>query len=257
MFKIDQVNSLLDCELCNQLLVDPVTIVCGYSVCKKHLGELLEKSMEENKFQCVLCQRQHTVPIEGFIVNRQIQKSLDIELNKFKPSRIYEECKKAINDAKSNFAKIEEIEMNPESFIYDYFAEILRQVDLRREELKLKADNCSDEIIKSIECSKENCLRLSKNGKRIDVHKQKKELDELLKCFDKFDFEEQKLDKIGQCVVLLNKGLEATFNEYKFSVIGNKDFYFEHEEIGMENIFGRFKEIEMVYVIYLILLVFN
>ena len=71
---------------------------------------------------------------------------------------------------------IEEIEKNPESFIYDYFAEIIRQVDLRREQIKSTVYSCSDEINKSIECSKESCLRLSKNGKRIDVHKQKKGL---------------------------------------------------------------------------------
>ncbi len=37
MFKIDKVKTLFDCSLCNQLLVDPVTIPCGNSICKKHL----------------------------------------------------------------------------------------------------------------------------------------------------------------------------------------------------------------------------
>jgi hypothetical protein len=35
MFKIDQVENLWDCEQCNQLIIDPVTIVCGYSVCNR------------------------------------------------------------------------------------------------------------------------------------------------------------------------------------------------------------------------------
>lgn len=34
MFKIDQENSIFDYDICNKLLVDPVTIVCGNSVCK-------------------------------------------------------------------------------------------------------------------------------------------------------------------------------------------------------------------------------
>ncbi len=189
MFKIDQVKGLLDCEQCLQLLVNPITIPCGYSVCKKHLDEQLENSMEENKFQCVLCQRQHVVPTEGFVINRRLQDALEIELNKFKPSQAYEDCKKIINDAKDYVAKIEALNKDPETYIYDYFEEIKRLVDLRREEIKLRVDSCSDEMIRSIENSKENCVRLAKEGRRLkmDINKQKKVLDELLERFDRFD----------------------------------------------------------------------
>jgi hypothetical protein len=54
MFKIDQVENLFDCEQCNQLLIDPITLLCGYSVCKIHLDELLESSLKEsNTHFCV------------------------------------------------------------------------------------------------------------------------------------------------------------------------------------------------------------
>ena len=59
---------------------------------KKHLDELLENSMEDNKFQCELCHEEHNIPDKGFVVNRRIQDELDIELNKFKPSQMSEEC---------------------------------------------------------------------------------------------------------------------------------------------------------------------
>ncbi len=39
MFKIDQVKNLFDCDQCNQLLVDPIALPCGNSVCKKHVDE--------------------------------------------------------------------------------------------------------------------------------------------------------------------------------------------------------------------------
>ena len=42
-------------------------------------------------------------------------------------------------------------------YFNEYFEELKRQVDLRREELKLKLDNYSDEIIQSIESTKDNC----------------------------------------------------------------------------------------------------
>ncbi len=46
MFKIDQAKNLFNCEQCNQLLVDPVTLPCGYSVCKRRLDRLLENSQK-------------------------------------------------------------------------------------------------------------------------------------------------------------------------------------------------------------------
>jgi hypothetical protein len=47
------------------------------------------------------------------------------------------------------------LEKEPENYIFEYFEDLKRQVDLRREELKLKLDNCSDEIIQTIERTKE------------------------------------------------------------------------------------------------------
>ena len=248
MFKIDQVKGLLDCEQCLQLLVNPITIPCGYSVCKKHLDELLENSMEENKFQCVLCQRQHVVPIEGFVINRRLQDALEIELNKFKPSQVYENCKMELNDAKDNVAKIEALEKDPEFYIYEYFEEIKRQVDLRREEIKLRVDSCSDEMIRSIENSKENCVRLAKEGRRLkmDINKQKKALDELLERFDRFDIDEKEFEEIKESVVLLNRSITFKIEELKCSVVGNKIYSFEIKDIDIENNFGSLKVFEKV-----------
>ncbi len=59
MFKIDKVKIQFDCSLCNKLLVDPVTIPCGYSKCKKHLPDevLVEGSnISEKSFKCGICQ---------------------------------------------------------------------------------------------------------------------------------------------------------------------------------------------------------
>ena len=248
MFKIDQVKGLLDCEQCLQLLVNPITIPCGYSVCKKHLDELLENSMEENKFQCVLCQRQHVVPIEGFVINRRLQDALEIELNKFKPSQLYENCKRELNDAKDNVAKIEALNKDPETYIYDYFEEIKRLVDLRREEIKLRVDSCSDEMIRSIENSKENCVRLAKEGRRLkmDINKQKKVLDELLERFDRFDIDEKEFKEIKESVVLLNRSITFKIEELKCSVVGNKVYSFEIKDIDIENNFGSLKVVEKV-----------
>ena len=74
------------------------------------------------------------------LLSTDVSKSLDIELNKFKQSQIYEDCEMVLNEAKKNIADIDALQEDPENFIYSYFEEIKKQVDLRREELKLKLD---------------------------------------------------------------------------------------------------------------------
>ena len=169
-YKIDQVKNLFDCEQCNQLLVVPVTLPCGFSVCKRHLDEQLDSTQKKiRKFECEVCDEKHNIPDKGFAINKSIQNALNIKLNTLKLNPVYEECKREINDAENNIKNIENLDKDTENYIFKYFEELKRQVDLRREELKLKLDNCSDEIIKSIESTKENCIKLFKETKCLSA----------------------------------------------------------------------------------------
>ncbi len=168
MFKTDQVKNLFDCEQCNQLLVDPVALPCGNSLCKRHLDDLLENTPTEmNKFECQLCKKKHSIPEDGFAINKRIQNALNIKLSTLKLNPVYEECKTEINEAKMNIQMIEDLDKDLENLIYEYFEELKRQVDLWREALKLKLCNCSDEILQSIEITKENRIKLSKETRRL------------------------------------------------------------------------------------------
>jgi len=42
MFKIDQAKSLFDCCLCNNMIVDPITLVCGNTICKGHIDKMIK-----------------------------------------------------------------------------------------------------------------------------------------------------------------------------------------------------------------------
>ena len=121
-------------------------------------------------------------------------------------------------------------------------------MDLRREELKLKLDNCSDDIIKSIESAKENCLKLFKESKRLgtEIEKSKEELTNLIDKFDTFDFNELKFETAKHSLSILNGGLTRKLNEYKDTIIGDKKYTFEFKEINIKGLFGSLKEVEKV-----------
>ena len=76
MFKIDQAKSLFDCCLCNKMIVDPISLVCGNTICKIHLDKMLKDSTNKNNvFKCEMCNKKHCVPDGGFVVNKLVQKA--------------------------------------------------------------------------------------------------------------------------------------------------------------------------------------
>lgn len=111
MFKFDKIKNLFDCSLCNSLLVDPVSLPCGFNVCKQHIDQQLTNNPEERStFKCEKCQDEHHIPKRGFVVNSQIQNALSIELSNIKITPVFDQCKKEINEARENVVKIESLD---------------------------------------------------------------------------------------------------------------------------------------------------
>ncbi len=248
MYKIEKVKSFLDCQLCNKLLVDPVVMACGKFICKIHLERLLtHESKEKNTFICEICQEEHFIPKKGFVVSDRLQGLLDVELNKLAPSPMFEECRKEIEKAKENVNEIGLLEKNGENYIYEYFEDIKRQVDIRREDLKFKIDTYSDQIIKSVELDQMNLIKLSKEANQLatNIEKSRKDLYELIAQFDILEFNDKKFEDIKANVEVVNRELHKILAGYQDSLIGNKKFKFEFKESPVEEIFGRVTDFQV------------
>ena len=84
MFKIDKIKNLFDCDLCHQVLVDPISFPCGNNVCKDHLDKLMKNiSKDKSSFQCEICQEEHFIPESGFKINKRLQNALEISFIKY------------------------------------------------------------------------------------------------------------------------------------------------------------------------------
>ena len=92
MYKLDQIKNMFNCKICSKLLVDPVTLPCGDSVCKLHLKDYIGKM----KYECQCCKQEHSVHKEGFVINKFIQDQLKMQLNSIYINSIYEECRNKI-----------------------------------------------------------------------------------------------------------------------------------------------------------------
>jgi len=101
MYKINEVKACFDCDLCKKLLVDPVVMLCDSTICKTHLDNLMTNaSNTKNTLICLICQEEHLISMQGFVINNRLQKLLTLELNNLKfYCQIYNGCKKDIKDA--------------------------------------------------------------------------------------------------------------------------------------------------------------
>jgi GTPase Era involved in 16S rRNA processing len=129
-----------------------------------------------------------------------------------------------------------------------YFEDIKRQVDIRREDLKMKIDKYSDEVIQSIEGTQGNLILISKQVNQIstDIEQSKRELDDYVKRFDTFDINDKKIEAIKQGVVAVNGKFDKIILDYNNALIGNKEYSFRFKEIPIEDIFGRFYDASYV-----------
>jgi hypothetical protein len=209
----------------------------------------MSSNQNRDFFTCQICQKEHHVPKSGFVVSNRLKNLVSFELNNLKVSPAFDECKKKIEDARSKLVMIEEFERNAETYIYDYFQDIKRDVDLRRETLKLKIDNYSDEIIQSIELNQQNYIKLSQEVNQIalNIENSKKKLNSLMSQFDTLDFSDDKFKETKNNVSSVIKEINKILGLYHDSLIGNKKYTFEFKELPLKEIFGHLKACEVSF----------
>ena len=118
------------------------------------------------------------------------------------------------------------MERNSENYIYEYFSNVKRQIDLRREKLKAEIDEYSDGLIRSVESAQDEFIKISKKENEFSriIEAYKKQLDEIEKQIYGLD--------------VLNKNLKQTINNYNGFLIGNSTYEFLFRDQLCSDIFG-------------------
>jgi WD40 repeat protein len=164
-----KIKELLVCKYnnCNKFFEEPIILSCGTSVCKSHLDDILQdKNVENGKFSCKMCNNKHEVPVDGFIINRDLKKFFEDDSHL---SDKQKKVKDLYNEFEMNIFSLKKILENPFNYLHDYTSELKRQVDLQREELKTKIDEISLDIISKIDQLNEDCKKDIDKFEKIDI----------------------------------------------------------------------------------------
>ena len=147
-------------EDCNLIYENPVTVPCGNSLCQQHLDEF------DEKFNCPFCFDVHQKPSTSSLA---MIKMID---SHFELDPLRKMAKESFNKLNTIIEEYKTIE--PEVYVYDYFADIRNKVELHREEVKKEIDDKSDEIIQQLKEKEEECKLNAQKLEKIN-------LDELIK----------------------------------------------------------------------------
>ena len=235
---MDMNNKELKCqhEDCGLILEKPVTLLCRNTLCRQHLDGF------ETKFKCYFCNKQHSVPEDGFYVNETIEQKIE---NFYQSDSLRKEAKESLS--KLNDIIYDYDQIDPEGYIFDYIGLILNRVDLHRDEMIDEIIVKSKEMIKQLKDKEQMCKsnlskiekmnieKLNSDDLRIllsDLKKNEKN-DLLLKMNEKIGEVGDK-DKKYKNALLMNEVIY--FEKYeKSSSFGKLSFYSYEKKIVSEN----------------------
>ena len=138
-------KSTMICCICKRILKDPVTLPCHCVVCNEHLHD---DSAKNGSIQCLKCDKDFDIPLEGFAPNQLAESYLDKELHLNEEEKALKaslHCLIYQLDKLQSELKLKQA--NLDRISYDVFSDIRRNIDLRREELKSKIDEISLKMI--------------------------------------------------------------------------------------------------------------
>jgi len=192
--------------------------------------------MKKGIWNCKFCNERHQSPENGFPINKFAKNHLQFGLNmKFLNFNQFIHCKKTIDGLNKDLKEIEALRNDPENYISDYFDELTRQVDIRRETLLKEIHEYSDELIQKIAKLKQDCFDNSKNPsittKTIDEIKTK--LNSLNIMLDSLELGDKQHKEImyQNLTNEIARLMQPILKQYKFELHGNKSYVFEQAEI--------------------------
>jgi len=236
MFQLDEINAFFNCKLCQDVLVDPILLPCGETVCKAHRDQI-------SKGKCIFCSEVHKAPQYGFPSNKIVTNLLEKRVNNINLNfSQFNDYNDIFRDLKKNLREIETIQKDPENYIFEYFGELTRQVDLRRETLIEDIHKYSDELIQKIEKLKKDCAAKSMKASIItdELATIETKMNDLNSMFNSLEIDDIKLEEImsKKKSKELNDLMGPVLKQYKLELQGKKYYKLVANQIKMENIFG-------------------
>ncbi len=238
------------CDVCKKILKNPVTLPCLCSeICEYHVDDLISKNVF--KINCQICEKMSIIPQKGFTPNIVVRNFIE------KNGHLLDEEKELKNDLTR---LIDDLEMLIDDFKLklreftllhsDHFAEIRRNIDIRRETLIMKINQISQIMIARVEEKEESLMKnIPKLNGLITNNERIKLLDifrsPTLPVKEIEDFKNEHTSKINDMITKskILEQMKLDIQNYKFE----SNFTFETESFGYLDLNESFQNLITCY----------
>jgi WD40 repeat protein len=216
-------------ENCEKFLEMPICLPCGEVICKHHVKDQIADSNNKDIFDCNCCYEQHTLPKDGFPINKAVFKMINLNIH-LKERHKHKLVKKELDELESFIYEYDKTSLtDAENYLYEYFSNIRNQLDLHREtlikEINEKSDKILDELNKYEKECKNNIHQLSSYKVNIDHLKN----DSILKWKEDLRIPNIQNDKLNNILLDMKNikiNIESQISQNKKDLLMNKDYQF-------------------------------
>ena len=184
IYEQSEITELLNCELCLKpydIYYEPKMLpCCGKTICNTCVT-LIEKQVKENKFICIACKEEDTMPKNGFQINRTVVKLIEKQPKEISRGQEADKLKQNLFDLEQLVNKLDFEMKNGEYLITEDCRELRRQVQLAKEEKVYKINKHCESLLQKIDVYEERCLSKNNKDKYTENNYSKKRANELIK----------------------------------------------------------------------------
>lgn len=229
-------HEAIKCFHCHHVLVDPVMLPCGESLCLKHINDVVESF-----FFCVECGDNHTIPRPlGFPRNKTVEKIIATKIDKFEFGTAYTKAHKACASLEQTLRDLDNLARDPYNYVYEVVSELRNRVQLVSDEFKLKVDEEARAILDELNAYERKCRE-----RIVGETKDEASLNDMLEMsgvggvqldewtceLQTFESNEAKWDVIWKSCEKLRQSVLCKMNEFKSDLLLKKsiDFRINHD----------------------------
>jgi hypothetical protein len=148
---METIASAIKCSLCRGVLDSPVLLPCSDLICQRHVHQPGDVGGAGELMHCLECNASHTIPPGGFPEVKVLTKLLNAKINKLTFPIEYTNAFDSIRQTAKALDEFKLFQNDPYYFVNKTIGELKREVDLMRDQFKLKIDQKADELIQELE----------------------------------------------------------------------------------------------------------
>ena len=152
-----KLNEELTCNKCRERLDDPRILPCGDTICSDCVLSI--RVADNNKFDCLICEKKHTMPDDGLPVNKKLLAILSLKPSEVYRGQIVQKLKEALNEIHKKSTQLTFGSNNGIYQIKEHCINLKNELQLSTEEAIKQINEYNLELIKEIEQYEKECVK--------------------------------------------------------------------------------------------------